>query len=424
MYIEKKWFIAAGIALTIIMGGLGGIFFGRSSAVALADSAAVTVNVDGQISYQGRLRTAQGTPVNGSVTMRFILYNAAVGGSALWDSGNVAVTVNGGLFNQILNIDQADFNGQGVWLAIIVEGETLSPRQPILPAPYALSLRPGADISGDPVDIQNGVADFSLPNNVSGNRATQRAGGFLAPATGFAVFGDASGGTGIFGDSENSYGVHGSSNNSWGGYFSSDNGYGIRVETSGTDHYDHGALISSSGGYGVLAQSSNNMAVRGEAGSITGASLPLGRVGVAGIGQNRGVHGSSSSGLGVYGTSVTSTGVWGNTSRGDQNYGLYTNDNLFAGNLTSNGPILQVAQNGGSQPLTPGAIVVFSGMTAWSDGSPIPQVSTTTQANSTAVAGVVYSRYNVEAVEALNAEISEGRVLDQMETLERRPRRG
>ena len=37
------------------------------------------------------------------------------------------------------------------------------------------------------------------------------------------------------------------------------------------------------------------------------------------------------------------------------------------------------------------------------------------------MAGVVYSRYNVEAVEALNAEISEGRVLDQMETLEFTP---
>jgi hypothetical protein len=184
--------------------------------------------------------------------MRFIVYNAEVAGSALWDSGNLSVTVENGLFNVQLGVEQVDFDGRALWLSIIVDGQTLSPRQEILPAPYALSLRPGADIVGDSI----GAADAVLAG--------------YAPATGTALYADANGGVGLFGDSEDSYGVWGSSNNSWGGYFTSDGGYGIRVNTNGTAHYDHGAYITSQGGYGVYAQSAQNQAVRGEAGNITG----------------------------------------------------------------------------------------------------------------------------------------------------------
>jgi hypothetical protein len=314
--------------------------------------------------------------------MRFIIYDAPAAGSALWDSGNVDVTVDSGLFNVELGVDQADVDGQALWLSIIVDGETLSPRQEILPAPYALSLRPGADIVGEAI----GAADATLAG--------------YAPATGTALYADANNGAGVFGDSDNSYGVWGSSNVSWGGYFTSDGGYGIRVDSSGTQHYDHGAYVTSDEGYAVFGKSSNNQGLRGEAGDVTDIIAGLGRVGVVGMGENRGVHGASDNGLGVYGTSNNSTGVYGNTSRTDRNYGLYTNDNLFSNNINIAGAIMYVMENGGTESLAPGDVVVFSGITHAEtaiDG-PIAQVNKASGANSTAVAGVVYSRFNIDAL--------------------------
>jgi hypothetical protein len=343
---------------------------------------AVAATVAGGISYQGRLTDSGGTPLDGTYAMRFIVYNDEAAGTALWDSGTFNVTVENGLFNVALGVAPSDFNGQALWLSITVGGETLSPRQEILPAPYALSLRPGATIVGDA--LGGGEAALS---------------GF-APATGTALRADANGGMGLYASSTNNYGVWGSSNNSWGGYFTSDEGYGIRVDTAGGDHFDHGAFITSEGGYGVYAQSANNQALRGEAGDVTGITTAFGNVGIVGLGENRGVHGASGNGLGVYGTSTNSTGVFGNTNRSDRNYGLYTNDNLFSLNINLAGAIMQVMQNGGTEPLAPGDVVVFSGINraVTAVDGPIAQVSRTHTAHSTAVAGVVFSRFNIDAV--------------------------
>ncbi|MFQ5400678.1 MAG: hypothetical protein ACE5E7_13915 [Anaerolineae bacterium] len=182
------------------------------------------------------------------------------------------------------------------------------------------------------------------------------------------------------------------------------------MSTSGADHYDHGAYITSQGGYAVYAQSANNMGMRAEAGDITGVSQPLGPIGAVGLGQNRGVVGSSLSGSGVYASSSTNYGVWGQstnyrgvtglTSRTDNNYGFYTPDNFFSNNINVAGAIMQVMQNNGTASLSPGDVVVFSGINRAETvvGAPVVQVSKVNAANSTAVAGVVFSRFNIDAV--------------------------
>lgn len=349
------------------------------------------------ISYQGRLANASGVALNGTYTMRFILYDANAGGSAVWDSGNLNIAVKNGLFHVKLGggqTDSAHFDGRALWLSIIVDGQTLSPRQEILPAPYALSLRPGADIvGGESIEATDAVI------------------GSYAPATGAALRAEANGGSGIFSNSEQSYGVWGASNNSWGGFFTSSEGYGIRVDTTGSDHYDHGAFITSDSGYAVYAQSASNMAVRGESGNIAGLSQPLGSAGVVGIGAGRGMYGSSGGGVGMYGTSQDNYGIWGQsdnyrgvtgrTSRSDNNYGLYTSDNLYSLNINMSGSIMQVMQNNGSESLSPGDVVVFSGITEATTAvnAPMVQVSKTNVSNNTAVAGVVFSRFNIDAVD-------------------------
>jgi len=105
--------------------------------------------VASKINYQGQLTDSEGNPLDGNYDMEFRLYDSVSGGSQVGSTitkNGVAVTK--GQFSVKLDVDQSVFNGQGLWLEVKVEGEALSPRQEILPVPYALSLKPGAQISG------------------------------------------------------------------------------------------------------------------------------------------------------------------------------------------------------------------------------------------------------------------------------------
>jgi hypothetical protein len=117
---------------------------------------------------------------------------------------------------------------------------------------------------------------------------------------------------------------------------------------------------------------------------------------VYGDGSNAGVYGTSDGSIGVYGTSSSSYGVGGTTNDASHNYGFYTPDNLYSLNFHSLGAQMQVVQNGGQEALEPGDVVVFNGLAA--GNPPVIRVAQARVANSTAVAGVVYSRYNIAAV--------------------------
>ncbi|MEX1020703.1 MAG: hypothetical protein WDZ49_13650 [Litorilinea sp.] len=386
---QRLYILVGSLAFLLILAGYSGVLARPNLGITITPQATVS----SKISYQGQLTAPDGAPLDGDYTMRFIIYDADAGGSALWDSNAMEVTVTDGLLNVILDVDQAIFNGQALWLSITVDGETLSPRQEILPAPYALSLRPGAVVVGD---------EFTHP---------QPAFAAVGAATGTALYANATGGVAFNGSSATNYGVWGGSNESWGGYFTSNEGYAIRAHTNGTDHYDHGAYITATGGYAVYAQSESNQGVRGEAGDVSGAAQPLGAVGVVGIGANRGAYGSSVTGIGVYGASTSNYGVWGQSTSGrgvtgrtgndDNNYGLYTPDNLYSLNVSLAGSITQVMQNGGGEPLRAGDVVVFSGIARDVEGvdSPLAQVSRADTAASAAVAGVVLSRFNLDALD-------------------------
>lgn len=134
-----------------------------------------------------------------------------------------------------------------------------------------------------------------------------------------------------------------------------------------------------------------------------------GSTGVKGEGAI-GVYGESEDGSGVYGFSTNHIGLYGVTNAADNNYGLYTPDNLYSHNIHMPGAQMQVVQNGGQTSLETGDVVVFSGIgePLEAGGQPVIQVVGVDSANSTAVAGVVYSRYNIET---LNAEPEEA-ILD------------
>jgi len=94
--------------------------------------------------YQGQL-TDDGSPADGSYSLRFILYNAEFGGSQVGPTlTNEPVLIANGLFTTTLNFGATVLDGSPRWLEIAVRTNgsaavhtALSPRQPLGSAPYA-----------------------------------------------------------------------------------------------------------------------------------------------------------------------------------------------------------------------------------------------------------------------------------------------
>ncbi len=89
-----------------------------------------------EINYQGHLTDDAGVAVTGALDFEFRIYDMETGGTALWTESHPGVDVTEGLFNIVLGsmmpIDPEmtgiDFDGE-YWLEVMVEGETLTPRQ-------------------------------------------------------------------------------------------------------------------------------------------------------------------------------------------------------------------------------------------------------------------------------------------------------
>jgi len=187
------------------------------------------------------------------------------------------------------------------------------------------------------------------------------------------------------------------------------NGRALRayaMATSGTTYGVVGASRSSNGYGGYFYNTAAGDGVKGE-----------GWFGVYGDGTSAGVRGQSVNGNGVYGLSTNGDGVGGSTLAADNNYGFYTPDNIYSLNFHALGAQMQVVQNGGQTNLETGDVVVFSGIGTplESGGQPMIQVAGVDSANSTAVAGVVYSRYifkttNAEPEETVHDYTPEGAV--------------
>lgn len=111
---------------------------------------AASAQLDPTFSYQGRL-DQNGTPLTGSVDLFIEPYNSASGGSPLATAVILdGVQVNEGLFTVEVDLGPGVFLGDPIFLSIGVRDDavgdgsvttgftTLSPRQSVLPTPYAL----------------------------------------------------------------------------------------------------------------------------------------------------------------------------------------------------------------------------------------------------------------------------------------------
>lgn len=183
-------------------------------------------------------------------------------------------------------------------------------------------------------------------------------------------------------------------------------GYGVFGTTAGTG-------ITSFGVYGT-ATDGNAYAVHG---LKTGGSGGLGVYGKNDSGGGSGISGfNGGSGNGTWGFSQDYNGVGGATNRIDNNYGLYTPDNLYSSNYHLAGAIMQVVKNGGAQALELGDVVVIDGVTASpTEGAP-PQIRVrkAAEANSNGVLGVVAASYPEEWLTASTnptGDVTEGTVI-------------
>ncbi len=108
--------------------------------LALATLAGQAAANDTTFTYQGSLKDG-GAPADGPHTMTFRLYSAASGGSPLGTINAGSVNVQDGLFSVELDFGPSSWNNTDRWLEIVVDGSTLSPRQPVNRSPYAITTR-------------------------------------------------------------------------------------------------------------------------------------------------------------------------------------------------------------------------------------------------------------------------------------------
>jgi hypothetical protein len=125
---------------------LAAIFFGGSAGRLAAQGTAFF--------YQGRLSDT-GTLANTNYDFRFAIYNAETNGTpASVLITNSAVPVSNGLFTVTLDFGSGVFTGSDAWLDIAVRAAgtasftPLSPRQPILPVPYAIFAGSASNLVG------------------------------------------------------------------------------------------------------------------------------------------------------------------------------------------------------------------------------------------------------------------------------------
>lgn len=206
--------------------------------------------------YQGRLGF-NGAPANGVYDFDFALYATNSGGSMLGSASfSLAVPVTNGLFTTTLDFG-GNFSGAARWLEIAVRTNggslfsVLTPRQPITPAPYAISAGslPGLLVQQNTNGTPN-VIGGSQSNFVSGGvmGATIAGGGWASFPFGTNKV------TGNFGTVSGGYGNTASGANATVG-----GGADNTAEDSG-DTVGGGVDNRASGGYATVGGGSDNLA--------------------------------------------------------------------------------------------------------------------------------------------------------------------
>ena len=301
------------------------------------------------INYQGKVTDTGGIPVaDGIYNVAFVIFDAATGGTELWNSGVQSIAVSEGIFNVLLGeIPMLSLDlpfDEDYWLEVDIEGDIQSPRERLGSMGYsymASGLVPGTEVNGS-------VTSGTLSAIKAVNTATTGPayGGYFQSSsiTGLGIFGSALSTSGTnYGGRFESYSPDGravfgyataTTGQNYGGRFQSNStsGTGIYGSAAATTGYNYGVYgqSSSTSGYGVYGETSattgTNYGVYGRNYSTSGYGV-FGHA-TASTGTNYGVYGRSDSpsGHGVRGYAPTTTGsTYGIYGKSDSTsgYGVY-----------------------------------------------------------------------------------------------------
>jgi hypothetical protein len=184
---KRKTFLSV-LGLALLLGALIAVSSGAVTAQGPGPqgNASILAALGTAFTYQGRLDDG-GSAANGTYDFEFKLYDAASGGSQLGSTITKGdVTVTDGLFTVELGFGSGVFTGDARWLEIGVRAgsstgayATLTPRQALTPAPYALAL-PGlwTEPNSTSPNVIGGYGSNVVTNGVVG--ATISGGGIAA----------------------------------------------------------------------------------------------------------------------------------------------------------------------------------------------------------------------------------------------------
>jgi hypothetical protein len=332
------------------------------------------------MNYQGRLTDQNGVTVaDGSYSITFNIYAVSNGGGTLWTEAQT-VTVTKGLFDVVLgtvnplsNISIANYTGD-LWIGVTVGSDSeMTPRQQLLPAPYAKNSQTLAgllpnnlannlvvlDSSGKipaglvqggsltpPLNLQGSAPTYDL--NVSNTSASSSAlgltlsgpNGLLAQATdpaGYAVWGqtaptDGALAAAVKGIAGNGIGVLAESGNGTGVSATATQGTAIYAQTASASATNYAVVGINSGnatsGIGILGQgftgvegtatATSGRGVDGEVPSTIATAFGVRGANAFSTGTAVfGSHSGTGAGFGVRGGSVSgvaASGVYGAVS--------------------------------------------------------------------------------------------------------------
>lgn len=343
-------FLASLVPLTTAVGQEGGQLAGASLAATSISNADAALSTT--FSYQGNLKKS-GQPVTANCSFQFSLWDAATGDAAQGATQNINnVQVQAGAFSVQVDFGN-QFTGDARWLQTAVQcaGEggytTLSPRQPLNAAPYAIGLRPGAVVEGETAPFTGVVTGRTSSPDGFGIHGDSAEGFGVAGTGGVGIYGSgAKDGIGVFGTSENGNGVYASSTNGAALSADSTNSFGVLARSVGSSglvgiaeaEFNAGVYGEhrGTGGYGVHGSANDGAGVWGESlnwigvygssnassgvAAVQGETTGVDAVGVKGRASNSGsvgVWGASERGTGVYGhtTGDGARGVWGEATK-------------------------------------------------------------------------------------------------------------
>ncbi len=136
---------------------------------------AVLADTPALINYQGRLTAADGTPQSGDKAFTLNIWDAATGGTSLYqeDIGQVSLDDNGIYSFQfgakVAELAAALQDNSEHWIELTVDDGILSPRQRILAVPFALNAGKAETAArAEKVGDENGNVTIEGTANVTG----------------------------------------------------------------------------------------------------------------------------------------------------------------------------------------------------------------------------------------------------------------